>query len=131
MMDWSNFIEGYVTGINVAEQEKCINVSLRDKSGRNFTLTLSGVDRFFAHEMRDRNIIDRVNIWDKGSKEDEFRETLTVLITGKMDGDFDKNFLPLIDSEIAAIHQGEKILLEIEPVFGVYIIALCKGIASA
>lgn len=128
-MDWSNFIEGHLTGIAVSDGEKTIDISLRDVSGQSFILRLSDVERFVTYEMRERNIIDHINLWEANSESNDFRVVLSSLISGKMDDTFDKRFIPLIDAEAESICRGEKMLLEIEPVFGAYVIALAGNIS--
>lgn len=128
-MDWSNFVEGYLTGIAVSDGKKIVDISLRDASGQSFILRLVDVDRFVTYEMREKNIIDRINLWGQHSEEKDFREVLSSLVSGKMDGTFEKEFLPLIDHEVESIRRGEKLLLEIEPVFGAYVIALAHNVS--
>ena len=107
LTSFSDCVEANIIGIHVADDAKTISISIRRKIGRTFTLKAEGVDRFVANE---------------------FRELLAELVSGKYQQDSDPVFDSLIDQEIAAIARGEKILVEIEPVYGVWVVILAQRV---
>ena len=133
MEELSNFVEGYVTGIfvtNLSSVGRAVSIFLLDRDRDNFVLKAEGVEKFIANEMREQNIIDRINVWNAKSDENSFRQILTTLISGKSEYEkLDDAFLPLIDQHIGAVRDGKKILIEIEPVYGVSVIILARNVS--
>lgn len=126
-MKLSDCVEAHVTGICVDEKSKTIDISLRLQNDDRTSLRAEGVTQFVANEFREKNIIDRINIWNGQNQPEEFRPLLVELMTGKFEGIISEAFLPVIDLELAAIARGEKILVEIEPVYGVRAIFLARS----
>jgi 6-phosphogluconate dehydrogenase len=129
MIDFARCVEAHVTGIAVLEESSAINIALRDSDKRCFTLAAKGIDRFIATEFRERNIVDRVTLWDSSSELGEYRDSLSMLVSGSNDVAEDAAWQALIDKEVAAIKQKEKILVEVEAVYGVSILLLAKEVA--
>lgn len=128
MTSFADCVEAHITGIQVADDAKTISISIRPMAGKSFMLKAEGVDRFVANEFRERNIIDRVSVWNDKNQPEDFRKLLAVLVTGTYQLDIDPVFDALIDQEIAAIARCEKILVEIEPVYGVWAIMLVQRV---
>lgn len=129
MIDFAKCVEAHVTGIAVLEDSGAINISLRGSDRQCFALVAKGVDRLIATEFRERNIVDRVTLWDSSNEVDEYRDSLSILMSGSSDATQDGAWQALIDKEAASIKQKEKILLEIEAVYGVSILLLAKEVA--
>lgn len=128
MIDFSKCVEAHVTGIALLEDSGELSISLRGSDRQCFTLMAKGVDRFVATEFRERNIVDRVALWDSGSEVNEYRDSLSILVSGSSDAPQEAAWQALIDKEVASIKQEEKILLEVEAVYGVSIILLAKEV---
>lgn len=128
MIDFSKCVEAHVTGIALLEDSGAINISLRGADRQCFTLMAKGVDRFIASEFRERNIVDRVILWDSSSEVDECRDSLSILVCGSSDAPQEAGWRALIDKEVSSIKQKEKILLEVEAVYGVSILLLAKEV---
>lgn len=128
MIEFAKCVEACITGITL-RGNKQIEISLHRASGETLVLVASEVERFVANEFRERNIVDRVNFWNFASDPSEFRECLTFLVSGVWSGHISEAFLPLIENEIAAIKRDEKVLVEIEPVYGVSAVILAKTVA--
>ena len=82
MIDFSDCAEAHITGIAVIEESKTINICFSGQAKQRFTLVAEGVDRFVANEFREQNIADRVVLWDSTSEPDEYRESLSALVSG-------------------------------------------------
>jgi hypothetical protein len=128
MIDFAKCVEAHVTGIALLEDSGELSISLRGADRQCFTLMAKGVDRFVATEFRERNTVDRVTLWDSSSEVDEYRDSLSVLVAGSSDVPPEAAWQALIDKEVASIKQEEKILLEVEAVYGVSILLLAKEV---
>ena len=128
MTDFSDCVEAHIVGMQVTNDAKMMSISIRSTAGKSFTLKVEGVDRFVANEFRERNIIDRISVWNDKNQPEDFRKLLAVLVAGTYQLDIDPVFDALIDQEIAAIARCEKILVEIEPVYGVWAIMLAQRV---
>ncbi len=128
-IDWSGFIESHLTGIAIEDSHRLIRVYLRDTTHQRSIITISGVDRFVVNEMRETNIVECISCWGALSSDSDYREPLVWLMTGKQDGDSNGAFAPLLDKTKDSIRKGEKVLLEIEPVFGAQLIALATEVS--
>lgn len=127
--NWSKFIESHLTGVAIDDSQRLIRIYLRDVAHQRSIITISGVDRFVVNEMRETNIVECISCWNARSSDADYREALAFLITGKYDDDIDAAFELLIDKASESICKGEKILLEIEPIYGAQVIALAAGIS--
>lgn len=128
MIDFAKCVEAHVTGIALLEDFGALNISLRGAHRQCFTLMAKGVDRFVATEFRERNIVDRVTLWDSSSEADEYRDSLSILVAGSSDVPQEAAWQALMDKEVASIKQEKKIFLEIEAVYGVSILLLAKEV---
>jgi hypothetical protein len=124
MSDWSEFVEGYLTGVVLRDKDKAVDIYLSDCSHRKHTLTAFGVKEMRVWEMRQKNIIDRISLWNSSSCESEYQERISFLLYGEQS---DKNRVsPLrkvaVENAIQSIRDGSMILMEIEPVYGALVL---------
>lgn len=127
MLGISDCVEAHILELRAPENAKKISIVLRLIAGPTAVLRADGVDRFLANEFREQNIIDRITVWDMRSDKDELHHRLAELIgNDKEPADI---FQSLIVSEAALILKGQKILVEIEPVYGVWILMLAENIS--
>jgi hypothetical protein len=130
MIDFSGFVEAHVTGITFTEDDKGVSIFFRGQARQRFTLVAEGVDRFVADEFREQNIVDRVHLWDSASEPNDYRDSLALLLSGVSGDQRDEAvWLPVIEREVVAIERGEKVFVEIEPVYGGWIVLLAKSVA--
>ncbi len=85
MLDFSNFVEGYVTGVVINDLEKAVEIFLRDRARATFVVKLKGVERFLVDEMLEQNIIDNVALWKGGNGADDLRSAISWLVSGRDD----------------------------------------------
>ena len=128
MIDFSDCVEAHITGIAVLEESKTINISFSGQAKQRFMLIAEGVDRFVASEFRERNIAERVELWDSMSEPDDYRESLSALISGEDEYPASATWRPLIESEVASIQRGEKVFVSIEAVYGASVGLLAKKV---
>jgi hypothetical protein len=126
MSDFSRFVEAQLIGISISESTELIEFKLRDVEGAEFSLLATGVSRFLANEMRERNIVDRINIWSSENWSDAARAELTQLLIGSQTPVDREKMSPIVSAEIEAIARGSRLLVEIEPVYGVSVLVLCE-----
>jgi hypothetical protein len=126
-LELADCVEAHVVGLQVPEQTKVVSIVLRLVGGRTAILTAEGVDRFLVNELREQNIIDRINVWDKGSSQEEFQQRLAELIGA--DRDSASVFSSLVASETHRIAKGERVLVEIEPVYGAWFLMLARSVS--
>jgi hypothetical protein len=126
MLDFSNFVEGYVTGVVINDLEKAVEIFLRDRARATFVVKLKGVERFLVDEMLEQNIIDNVALWKGGNGADDFRSAVSWLVSGRGDEVGAQRFSSVILQVEQLIRQEERVLLRIEPVFGATVIALAR-----
>jgi hypothetical protein len=129
MLDFSNFVEGHITGIAVNEKEKAVDIALRDNTGTMFVLKLEGIDRFVVNEMTEQNIVDRIVTWDQSNATSEYRRLLSILVSGKDEDEWQQKFSPIIDNFIGLIRSGERVLIYIEPVCGAIVTGLVRSVS--
>jgi len=127
MIDFSSCVEANILGLNIDNASRALRIDLQFSSSQRHQIVVDGMDRFIANEFREQNIIDRVNLWDLKSSSIEFTEVLFELFSFNH-AEANKEINELIQKEIIAINNGEKVLLEIEPVFGVSVIVLAKSV---
>ena len=64
MIDLAACMEAHITGITVIEEKNRMEIVLRAPGSKRFVLAAEGMDRFLMNEFRERNIVDRVFVWD-------------------------------------------------------------------
>jgi hypothetical protein len=126
MVDFSTFVEGYLTGVVINDLEKAVDIFLRDRAKARFVIRLKGVERFLVDEMREQNIIDNVALWKGGSGAGDLRSAISWLVYGRDDEVGGQQFSSMILQVEQLIRQEERVLLRIEPVFGATVIALAR-----
>jgi hypothetical protein len=129
VIDFSDFVEAHVTGIVLTEDDNGVSISFRGQAKQRFTLVAKGVERFVAEKFRDKSIVDRVLLLDLMSDPNDYRTSLALLLSGvPRDQMNEAIWLPVVEREVAAIKRGEKVFVEIEPVYGGGIVLLAKSI---
>jgi hypothetical protein len=129
MIDFSEFVEARVIGIILTEENKSVSVFFRGQAKQQFVLTAEGVDRFVAERFREQNIVDRVHLWNSMSEPNDYRASLALLLSGVPSDQMNEQlWLPVVEREIASIERREKVFVEIEPVFGGWIVLLATSI---
>jgi hypothetical protein len=93
-----------------------------------FLLIAGGVARFLASELREQNIVDRINAWSDGNWDESARPLLVELLTGSQTQIVLKDMEPIVEAEVEAIKQGVKLLVEIEAVYGMSALILCRSL---
>ncbi len=127
MLNIADCVEAHIVEVRVPEQTKSVRIVLRLVGGDTAVLTAECVDRIIANEFREQNIIDRITVWDGRSDRENIQRRLGELIGNDIiPAD---HFSSLIASEMELIAKGEKILVEIEPVYGVWLLMLTKRIS--
>jgi hypothetical protein len=131
MIDSAACVEARITGISLSGEAKSVAITLWRESTGFTTLTGLGVERLLVNEFREQNVVDRVVLWDAAADPDEYRQSLGTLISGGGENEMVAAFLPLIENEIACILSGQKVFVEIEPVYGASITFLSKKVTFA
>lgn len=130
MIDFSGFVEAHVTGILFSEDDKGMSIFFRGQARHRSTLVAEGVDRFVADKLREQNIVDRIHLWDSASEPNDYWDSLALLLSGVRSDERNEAFwLPVTEREVVAIERGEKVFVEIEPVYGGWIVFLAASIA--
>lgn len=127
--DWPEFVESHLTGIAIEDSRRFVRIYLRGVDHRRSVLTISGVDRLIVNEMRERNIVESIRCWNQFGSDMEGSELLTFLITGRQTDDGDTAFAAVVETARESIRRGEKVLLEISPVYGAQVIALATDVS--
>jgi hypothetical protein len=128
-INFPDFIESHITGVTLDDSLRLIKIYVRSIDHQQFTITISGVDRFVINEMREINIIDSISCWNERSSYRDYSESLIFLITGKQDNSDDHAFSVTVEKAKESICKGEKILLEIFPVYGAQVMALAADVS--
>jgi len=128
-LDWSGFIEGRVKGFHFSEDCKTVEITIRDRRKDEYSIILKGVKEFLGEGLRAQNIVDRINIRDSRSARTEYLDAISTLVRGKHETANDDKFATLIEDAVSLIEKSEAILFELEPVYGVYLIALAESVA--
>ena len=128
MSDFDKLVEGYLNGVSVCKEERTVKLSLREPTGKNWTLTASDVSEMMVLEMRMQNIIDRIVIRDKSSKDCNYRDDVFLLVNGRAAGVDDDLNSRSINEIIDTINSGDAVLFKLEPVYGAIVIFLAGAV---
>jgi hypothetical protein len=127
--DFSVFIESRLVNVDFNEDEKSVAIGLILGSKGKAKIVLQGIDIFILSEMRERNIVESILVYDDHADRTEFDSTLSMLISGYPDKNaYDKSFLTVIESAALSIESGQQILVEIRAIFGAQVVALVDSI---
>lgn len=128
MVDFADCVEAHVIAISVMEQTKSVRISLRSPSSILFAIVVDGVDQLMIEEFRFRNIVDRVHVWSSANAPEQYRDCLKALVAGKSEGRVSEFWRTRVEDETRSIQSGQRILVEIEPVYGAWIMILGQKI---
>jgi len=126
MKDIERFVEAHLLGIELSESPKAVKLVFRDPNGRRFSLKGLQLHRFLASDLREANIVDRLNLWDSTANVDNYRDALCWLVSGQDDPQ-NADWKQLVETEIKSIQDGNKVFASIEAVYGAQILMLAGG----
>lgn len=126
MLDFSTFVEGYVTGVVNNDLDKVVEIFLRDRARATFVIRLRGVERLLVDEMRQQNIIDNIRLWKGRNGGDDLHSAVSWLVSGSGDEVWAKQFSSEILQVEELVRHQERVLLRIEPVYGATVVALAR-----
>jgi len=129
MTDFSRCVEAQLFAISISSDSKSVTISLRDVKRSVFFLVIHGVSRFLANELRETNIVDRIDIWRQDNWSDQGQQLLEELIAGSHEQDAVLAMKSAIADEMSLIRQGSNVLVEIEAVYGATAIVLCERVS--
>lgn len=130
MEKWSEFVEGRLAGVILRDQDNAVDIYISNRLRQKYTLTARGLKELRVWEMRHKNIIDRISLWDASSPETEYKERLAFLIYGAQE---EKNkgapeSMAALAEAIESIRAGNAVLVEMEPVYGALILILAESV---
>lgn len=127
MDELDKFVEGRFMGIVCEESTDSVQLMLEDSSRCRYVLTAHQVDELLMLEMRNNNIIDRISVWNSESDSLEYQKKLGVLLYGDSDtvGKYPA-YAARINEMSEKIKARQRVLLEVEPVFGALILMLIQ-----
>lgn len=131
MTGWDSLVEATIDVLHAdfASKEICVEVISPWEGKNRMRIVATGVDDYVVSDMRLMNIIDRVNIFDAGNIRDEatkVAQKIFFIMQGKEPDPADLKWPPL-QEKMTCIQKGTLKLLEIEPVYGAYILILSKS----
>lgn len=127
MSETFDFVEARMMGVSLMNDKNELRISFRGHEAKRFVLLAEGVDRCVVTDFREQNIVDRVHRWDSTSELGRYRESLVMLITGANTESADPAWQASISKEISAIQAGQKVFVEIEPVYGAAVAILARS----
>jgi hypothetical protein len=128
MNDLDRCVEARLASINFSENEKLIEFRLRDVKEAEFSLIAKGVTRFLGGELREQNIVDRINMWNGENWSEDARPLLVELLIGYQADPVHREMDPIMEAEIDAVKRGVRLLIEIEAVYGFSALILCESL---
>lgn len=128
MSGYAKFVDSHLTSIRCYEKEKRVELAFVLSSGADCLMAVDGVDRMLIHEMREQNIVEKVDVYDFTCSEDDMGWAVEMLTTPgeKIDP---IPFEPVIRSVMNSIAKGEQVLLAITPVYGAMVLALVAQVS--
>lgn len=126
MKNIEQFVEAHLLGIELSESPKAVKLVFREPNGRRFSLKGLHLHRFLVLELRETNIVDRLNLWDCTDNIENYRDALSWLVSGQDDPQ-NADWKQLIETEIKSIRDGNKVFVNIEAVYGAQILMLAEN----
>lgn len=125
-MEWNLLVEAELNGVYVDCERKTLEIiSTLADTGEKVCIHASDVQDCLVHEMRLSNVIDFIRTFDDKSIDDLLDGRLYFLLNG---------CLPEQDADLShakklkeIIISGQLVLLEIQPVYGAFILVLAKN----
>lgn len=131
-MNFDALIECKINGISVVEKMdgQSVLVSIEDNDRNAWILTASAVGDLIVEEMRLQNIIEQISMFEGPAVDNEdARRKIFFLLRGK----YPESKIDLVwggvEKVVADISVGNCFLLEIEPVYGAYVLMIAQSIS--
>jgi hypothetical protein len=130
MQKVERFIEANFIGMELSGSPKVVKLTFTEPNGKRFSLIGSNLHRLLVSELRETNVVDRVNLWDATADPDDYRDALCDLVSGQ-DDPKNPDWSRLIETEIKLIRDGTKIFASIEAIYGAQILMLAENVVVA
>lgn len=131
-MNLDVLVESKIHGISIEPRQEGSDVvlSIVDNDGVRWRLVASSVSDMLATEMRTQNIIDHVVIVGASDEaNDSVRQKVYYLLRGK-DAETKSDLRwKGVEAVLHDISMSNKCLIEVEPVYGVYVLLIAKSIS--
>jgi hypothetical protein len=127
----SEIIESHLLGITSDPIARQAVFQFRTADGlRNFTLTARDVDELSVNEFLKQNVVHHVRILGAASDLGEINDLLAALLFDKSHAAevTDSTFLAELENRTGNVVHGERILVEIEPVYGASVLVLAGSV---
>lgn len=127
MRDIERLVEAHLLGIELSEAPRIVKLAFREPNGRRLSLSGFDLHRLRVSELRETNIVDRLNLWDSSADPALYRDALRELVSGE-DCSQDEKWDPVIEVETQAVRDGIRVFANIEAVYGAQVLMLAKSI---
>ncbi|MEZ5673338.1 MAG: hypothetical protein R3E08_13555 [Thiotrichaceae bacterium] len=131
-IDFSQFVETNITAIHIIKtaQEHDVSISILDHEQNHWVLTAYSVTAFSLDRLCSSNIIDWIRLLDESNTNlEELRNTIFTLFSSEYTNNNKYIAWQLVDKVIDEIRNSERIVLEIEPVAGAYILLIAENVS--
>lgn len=127
----SEFHDGNLISISTQDNVLTLYVSLNEKLTK---ITVKELERLRVSDFKEGNIINTVSVFCGTSKQcsDERCASLLKYVYDLSDAilEKDKKLSPFLDKKIEAFKEQDILILEIEPSYGAYLVAIGKTLSE-
>jgi hypothetical protein len=123
-------VESYLLGV-LTEPRREASFRFRTPGGeREFILLARGVEYLRVNEFLNQNIVHEVHTLQRDSDPQRIRDLLATLMYDKENASevIHPTFLAALEERTAAVLEGAQVLVEVEPVYGAYVLLLAESV---
>jgi hypothetical protein len=121
-------VESYFVGVRVDRSRREVQLTFRLRSEYEIRLLARGVEKLLVNELLEQNIVHEVRVSGSETAPDDIEELLAEWLLPSGPDALDDARLVELEACTAAVHDGRKILLEIEAVYGATVLLLAESV---
>ena len=125
MLNDAEFVESRLTSVRCFEKEKRVEFMFSLQNGGERIVAAEGVSRMLVQEMREQNIVERIDVYDSNSRNEDLQWAARVLAIPDDTTD-PAAFTSVIESIVNQVITNGQVLIVITPVYGATVIALAS-----
>jgi hypothetical protein len=129
MSNYVEFVESRLTSVKCLEKGKGVELAFSLSDGTERIVVAEGVSRMLVQEMREQNVVEHIEVFDRASKAEDVQQAVKVLIV-PCECEDPGVFLSVIESTTEKIIAGDQVLMAITPIYGASVLLLARKVLN-